>query len=365
MAVSATRPSHNRDNPLPHKLVLVDEYAMVHEGLHRDLMDALGRGSKLIVFGDVDQLPPIEEHELKSLSGEPYKSPFERLLNTRSAVVLDTVYRQSEGSGILHNATLIRNGKSPVRRDDFKIVVTDTPLKWIRDFANETTLDLADTKNQVILPVKVTDIGTHKVNTILQSVLNPAALRGLALPRYKHEEKYPLSVSVGDKVLCTENMYDMRDYFQRYERWQNDITPVHSSFIPCPDNFQMLNGEIGIITDITEDDGLVVDFGDRWVTIPPSFRDVNQYKRMVNVDPRKRISLGYAITVHKSQGSEFDNVVYMQHSVCSFMLSRNLVYTAVTRARDLVYYVTDSRQYNNSVRLTAKEKMINMLRNKK
>lgn len=357
--ITVTKPKYDHYNRLPVQVVMVDEYAMVHESLHRDLIDALDNGAKLIVFGDIDQLPPIEEYEIKKLNGEEYKSPFERLLELPSSVVLDTVYRQAADSGILFNAGLIRRGKPPSRKSDFIIHVSDVPLKTLKDLVNKGETDFSSLENQVIVPVKVTDIGTYKVNTILQAILNPRGLHGLPLPRMKHEEKHPVSVNVGDKVVCMENMYDMRDYFSRYSSWKDEFTPVYSSFIPAPETYSMLNGEIGLITEI--DSGtLWVDFGDRTVCIPESYRDINQYRKMVNVDPRKRISLAYAITTHKAQGSEFDTIVYMQHSVCSWMLSRNNVYTGITRARKLVHFITDARQYQNSMRLTAKQKMVLM-----
>jgi exodeoxyribonuclease V alpha subunit len=360
-----TRPSYTKDKPLPYDDVFVDEYMMVHEALHRDLLDALKPGARLLAFGDVGQLPPIEKWAVYERNGGVMQAPFERILKLPSSVTLDVVFRQQEGSGILKNAQRVRRGIAPIPTEDFAVDRTEYPLKNLREHVNGCSTDYKSIRNQVITPAKRGALGTHSLNAMLQAMYQSAADWALSLPRNKHEESHPISVHEGEKVVCMENTYDMRDFFDRYSRWVDEVTPVWESYIPAPESYMMLNGEIGIITEILEDGQLTIDVGDRLVHVPNSFRDyIPRYKRIITVDPRKRIDLAYAVTTHKMQGSECDAVCYILHNSMFFNINRNNIYTAITRAKERVHFITDSKSLNNGARLTAAQKAANMAKNK-
>src|SRR5690606_28982088 len=114
-------------------VVLADEYAMVSNELHRNLLDALAGGGCLRCFGDINQLPPVETN--KKLAADP--SPFERLLKKFNGIVLDRIHRQAEGSGIVSNGDRILKRSMPTRLDDFSLKVTDKPILALEDYIFE------------------------------------------------------------------------------------------------------------------------------------------------------------------------------------------------------------------------------------
>lgn len=356
LPTETTMPNRTKDRPLDAQDVIVDEYMMVNEELHRNLLDALRPGARLLAFGDVNQLPPIEEYELKGVDG----APFEQLLRLPSSVTLDAVFRQGEDSGILFNARRIRNGQSPLIKPDFTIKVSDVPIYDMSQHVLACVragIDYSKLENQIISPARQGRMGTHALNAVLQGIFHPDKSDAVALPRDKWAEKYPVDIHVGEKVICNENIYDMRDFFTRFREWEDDITPVWSSYIPCPDPFFILNGEVGIITDILPDGSLSIEVSDRTVQMPASYRDyIPRYNRVYDRDPRKKLDLGYAITTHKMQGSECENVTYMMNAVCTYQINRNNIYTAVTRAKKTVHLITDQKSLLGGMRYTAAEK---------
>lgn len=355
-----TVPTYTREKPLPYDDVFIDEYMMVNEELHRNLLDALRPAARLIAFGDVNQLPPIEDYVLTDEEGKIMLAPFEQILKLPSAVVLDTVFRQEENSGILVNAHRIRSGKPPIANRDFTIQVSDVPIFHMAEYAKaamKAGIFFSELPHQIITPSRQGKMGCHALNSVLQGIFHPNKRDGIDLPRDKWAEKFPIILHVGEKVICNENIYDMRDFFERFREWEDDITPVWSSYVPCPDPFFILNGEIGIVEDILPDGSLSIRVSDRLVQMPSSYRDyIPRYNRVYNRDPRKKIDLGYAITTHKMQGSECENVVFMMNSVCTYQLNRNNIYTAVTRARKAVHLITDQRSLINGMKYTAAEK---------
>jgi exodeoxyribonuclease V alpha subunit len=126
---------------------------------------------------------------------------------------------------------------------------------------------------------------------------------------------------VGDKVIITSNMYDLH----------------------------VFNGESGKIIEFDSDDGIVIDFGDREQVIPSSLMVLNRYGKMVEIDPRKNVDLGYAITTHKSQGSEYKRVIYILNKSTAFMQNRRNFYTACSRGREHVHVITDQRSIGMSL----------------
>lgn len=356
-----TFPKRNRQNPLTYKVVVVDEYAMVNYELHNNIIAALPSGGVLRAFGDVNQLPPIESYKLTDRNGRTLITPFEKLIAEQKSIRLEKVYRQGEGSNILESANRIRKGHTPViNRDlgDFFIRVTDKPIDMLRDFIVDQRINGIDYRlidNQVITSSRKSWVGTHKLNSFLRNILNPSPDQTLELPRYSWD-KDPVTIGLGDKVVCTENTYDLRDYFERYSEWDpNTGAPYPHSYIPCPETKTMLNGETGVVSQIYPDGGIDVDFGDRIVEIP---NVINEYwaKRdtIIEVQPLRAIDLAYALTTHKCQGSEFKEICYVLNKSTKFSQSRQNLYTAVTRARNKVTVLTDQTSIRYSIAMLKK-----------
>lgn len=346
-AKSISKPSHTRDNPLPYTVIIVDEYAMVSTALHRDLVDALPSGGCLRLFGDVRQLPPIENGDLADPT-----SPFQRCLAMQHTVTLKNIYRQEEGNGILEAARQINAGRFFSSNPDIKIVYDDAVLKRLYTVLDQSDIDWSIIDNQIITPARKTDIGTVRLNGILQARFNKPMLDKVELPRNKWD-KTQCFVAVNDKVVCTTNTYDLRDYSERFMEYDHKGVGIQHSYIPCPESKQMLNGEVGRIIAIDEHGVLEIDFGDRIVEIPPAIEDYSvRQDRFVTFDPRKVIELAYALTTHKCQGSEYQNIIYTMANCAFYNLSKPNFYTAITRARKYAMIVTDQRSFALSLKRT-------------
>jgi exodeoxyribonuclease V alpha subunit len=343
-------PKRNYQCPLVGDVVLVDEYAMVNNELDRNLIDALPRGCRLLVFGDISQLPPIEPHQIKTEGGTPFEQHLQR-----KSITLDTVHRQGADAGILHSANLIRKGIMPKKYDDFEFVFTEQPVKYLEryvDNALDAGVDFSKLENQVICAEKKSWVGTGPLNRLLQDFFNGerVAEEGLSLPREKWDT-IEVQIAVGDKIVCTSNTYDMRNYHERYEQFNEREVGIYSTFIPTPDSAMMLNGETGVIVAIDIDGSIEADFGDRVVHIPSQYVEYNNYNdSFYNKDPRKGIDLAYALTTHKCQGSEFSRVIYVINKSKPFMLNRKNFYTAVTRAKDHVMVICDQASLRYALR---------------
>ena len=348
--LDTTHPKRGYKIPLDQKVVIADEYAMVNHSLSRNLMDALGSGARLICFGDINQLAPIEKDKIKSEDS----TPFEKLLD-RVSYRLDRVFRQSGDSGILFNADRIRRGLMPVSKDDFKVNFILNPVKVLSQYVLdnlENDLDFRSVKNQIIVADRKSWIGTRKLNRMLRDALNEYPVDEFDLPRYSWDELNPVRIGVGDKIINTENRYDMRHYDDRYGYFRDDGTPAVESYIDVPPSKEFLNGEIGIVTEIFADGSFHVDVGDRLVEVPAYYNEYNHKNGSVfPIDPRKGIDLAYAVTTHKVQGSEFDNVVYVMNRSVSYMYDRKNFYTAVTRAKSHVQVMTDQNSLQAAMRL--------------
>lgn len=358
-ALDVTKPKRDRVNPLFEKVIIVDEYAMVNHELHNNLLAALPSGGCLRAFGDISQLPPIEEYHVKKNDGQPEETPFQKLIKRDDSVVLEKVYRQGEGSAILNAANKIRRGHQPPIAEDgeFYLKLTDRPLDILRlhvQKSKENGVDYRDIHNQIITPQRTSWTGTQKLNQMLKTILNPKPEQSIELKRNSWD-KDTCVVGIGDKVVCTSNSYDLRPYFERFEEWTEDMVPIMSSWIPCPPTKQMLNGETGIITHIYPDGGMDIDFGDRIVELPHQYQEYwSQRDTVIDVHPSKNIDLAYALTTHKCQGSEFQQVCYVLNKSMTFVQSRQNFYTAVTRARTRVMVICDQQSLRVSVFKVAK-----------
>jgi exodeoxyribonuclease V alpha subunit len=275
------------------------------------------------------------------------------MLEEQPSVTLEHVYRQEEGNDILDAATRIRTGVMPTKGSDFKYTLTEKPLKTLEDlvmWGEDNGVSFRDIKNQIIVPINKTWVGVLKLNPMLQGLLNPSPEQTVDLPREAWLKEFPVRAGIGDKVVCTENTYDLRSWQERYTEWEDGGTPVLASYLPPPETKVMLNGETGVITHITDDGSLEIDFGDRTVEVSSTMYEYWAKKdTVIEVDPRKKISLAYALTTHKCQGSEFDTVIYLMNKSMTWGQGRENFYTAVTRAKRKVHVVTDSQSLRTSV----------------
>lgn len=327
--VAFSYPRRTRQNPVEVDIVLADEYAMVPREVHRSLFDALPNGACVRVFGDNQQLPPIEEDEWKNKDKAKEASPFEELLSKFSAIVLNTVHRQGKDSGILMNLHVLLQGRMPAKNDQWDMKFTDRPVDALTDYVLECLdegISFADVHNQIITTQKNSWIGTLKLNTVMQGLFHNTLDPSIMVPRNNWDgvgdaKGVPIRMYVGDKVIVTRNMYDLA----------------------------VMNGESGKIIEFSSDGEIVVDFGDKEQVIPPLLLVQNRYGKTVEIDPRKDLALGYVITTHKSQGSEYSRVVYMLNKSTAYMQNRRNFYTAASRGREHVQIITDQVSLRTSI----------------
>lgn len=305
--VDPNLPRRDRQNPLDEDVIIVDESSMISPGLYRFLMDALRKGSVIRWFGDNNQLPPVEE-------GKP---PFITLLKEFPSIELTYNYRS--GNTIIDNAQRILRGLMPQRNSGFEIIYNEHPLETLLEFATD---HFTQEDYQIIMPTRNGKAGTIRANPSLQMRFNSKGPL-LRLDRFNKDEA-PLAVRAKDKFIWVRNDYKLNLY----------------------------NGEIGYVDWVDPDAGeLGVVTGERAVVIPPRIKTYNAFVgHIINYDPRKQIELGYAITTHKSQGSEFDTVIYCMSRSQIWLLNKRNFYTAVTRAKRNVILITDRRAMGLSLR---------------
>lgn len=303
----ATEPTfvYNRKNPLDVDAVIVDELSMVDITIFDSLLEALPLHARLIMVGDKDQLPPVGAgNVLKDLT-ESGMIP---------VVALDKVFRQAMESLIVTNAHLVVNGEMPVldRNDsdsDFFLLKENSRYNAPRKIVDLVTRripasygydSMADI--EVLCPSRKGEVGCENINILLQQRLNPPDKSKKEL----RNKGYILRE--GDKVMQIKNNYDV-PWFKSNENGTG-----------------VFNGDIGILTKIDRaNDILNVKFDDK--------------EAMYSLENAKELELAYAMTVHKSQGSEFDAVVMPVLSTPPKLAYRNLFYTALTRAKSLLILV--------------------------
>ncbi len=296
----------DEQNPLDCGCVIVDEMSMVDAFLMRSLLAALKPGTRLILVGDADQLLSVGAG---NVLGDILKS------GTVPSVRLTDIFRQSEESLIVLNAHRINHGEPPIlnRRDsDFfferRPLAPDAAQAIVNLCAQRLPAflhsDAPARDIQVLSPTKKTDTGVYHLNALLQSALNPPA-------PWKKEITYGETIfRAGDKVMHIKNNYQLP--------WKADGGEEGEG---------VFNGDVGFVS--------AVDNQDRVVTV--RFDD----ERTVEYDYQQleELELAYCLSVHKSQGSEFPCVVMPVLSGPPRLLTRNLFYTALTRARRLVVLV--------------------------
>ena len=300
--------SRNARNPLEANAVILDELSMVDITLFSSFLEALPIGCRLIMVGDSDQLPPVGAgnvlHDLISSGEIP-------------VVELKEVFRQAMESLIVENAHRIVKGDAPILNvsdKDFFFIQNESPFLAAKTVTDLCTARLPKAYGyspldniQVICPSRMGDSGTYNLNRMLQSALNP-----------QDTAKAEITVAgtvfrEGDKVMQTRNNYNIE--------WTSSDSEGTGIF----------NGDIGMLRKIDM----------RTRTVDIMFDD---RKAVFPFESLQELELAYAVTVHKSQGNEFDVVVMPVAGVPPRLAYRNLLYTGVTRAKKMLVLVGSKRQ---------------------
>ncbi len=293
-----------RERPLSADLVVVDEVSMLDAELASRLVDAIPSGCRLMLVGDVDQLPSVGPGDVLN-----------DLIKSGAVPVcrLQRIFRQGEGSLIAHNAHRINRGENPVyppagERSDFYFAIRPDPEE-----AATTAVEMAAERIpnqfgldpirdiQVLAPMHRGDLGVTSLNRSLQERLVPAGGPEIRLGTKVFRQ--------GDKVMQLRNNYEI----------------------------DVFNGDVGRVLDL--------DSEERTLTVEFSGREV-----VLESDDLEDVTTAYACTIHKSQGSEYPAVVVVLHEQHHVMLQRNLLYTAVTRGKRLVVLVGSRRALARAVR---------------
>jgi exodeoxyribonuclease V alpha subunit len=310
----STDPKRDAYNPIEFDVVLADEYAMVNTELHRNLLDSLPSGGIIRMFGDANQLPPIEASKLIT------ESPFVSMLKKFDGIRLTTIHRQAEGSSIIENGDRIVRGVTPKRTNEFEITITETPVEAVSDVVMNDLASFCGVDNQIISPTRQGWIGTYSLNEHLQTLIQDPTKASLELERHRWAKQDNLRLFIGDKVINTVNNYGI----------------------------EVFNGESGVVTGFDDARGVTIDFGDRVVTVPEAM-PVTTRRGIAIINPQKDLELAYVITTHKAQGSEYEKVIYVMNRSRSWGLSRKNLYTGISRARKQVKLITDSRSLSLSL----------------
>ncbi len=296
----------NEHNMLNCDAIIVDEVSMVDCTLFESLMRALPLSCRLILVGDCDQLPSVGAgNVLSDLIGS----------GTVPVVKLTEIFRQSMKSLIVTNAHKIVNGENPTLNtvdndfffiqkhsgDDVAFTIADLCTRRLKNTYSYSCLE----DIQILSPTKKGVLGTHELNNRIQSIINPkdSSKREVSVNYYTLRE--------GDKVMQNKNNYNIN--------WVKDNGEFGEG---------IFNGDIGILEEVNPSSHLVkVRFDDKVA--------------LYDQDSLSDLELSYACTVHKSQGNEFECVVMPVHNFAPQLMYRNLLYTAVTRAKKMLILVGD------------------------
>ena len=308
----------NEQNPLETDVVIIDEMSMVDISLMHALLKAVAVGTRLILVGDVNQLPSVGPG---SVLRDIIRS------HECNVVMLTKIFRQASTSDIIVNAHKINQGEEVtldnksmdfffLKRYDADVIIS-VVLQLIKQklpkFVDATPYDI-----QVLTPMRKGLLGVERLNGILQRYLNPPS------PQKREKEHGDILFREGDKIMQTRNNY-------QYGLSVDKGTGV-------------FNGDMGIVREINDfAETMTVEFDEgRMVEYPYKLLD--------------ELELAYAITIHKSQGSEYPAVVIPLLSGPSMLMNRNLLYTAVTRARKCVTLVGNEVTFAQMVQNTSQQK---------
>lgn len=323
-----SEPSFVRDsnNPLDEDLIIIDEASMVDTLLMSSLLKAVRPGSRIILIGDSDQLPSVGAGNVLSeiLRSDRYRT-----------VVLKKIFRQAGESLIVTNAHAINAGEDPelfsknndfffIPREDERAIADTVAQLYVNRLPKKYGSDLFG-QIQVITPSHKGAAGTEALNILLQRAVNPPSPR-------KREKKFRETVfREGDRVMQIKNDYDII--------WEKD----------GEEGCGIFNGDIGtVISVLSDDECLLIDFEGRLTRYDFTMLDELEH--------------AYAITVHKSQGSEYPYVIIPVYNCGDRLLTRNLLYTAVTRAQNMVILVGNAQLVHQMVQNNRQTKRYTGLR---
>lgn len=316
----------NEQNPLETDVVIIDEMSMVDISLMHALLKAVAVGTRLILVGDVNQLPSVGPG---SVLRDIIRS------HECNVVMLTKIFRQASTSDIIVNAHKINQGEEVMldnksmdffflKRYDADVIIS-VVLQLIKQklpkFVDATPYDI-----QVLTPMRKGLLGVERLNGILQRYLNPPS------PQKREKEHGDILFREGDKIMQTRNNYQLE--------WE-----IRTKYgLSVDKGTGVFNGDMGIVREINDfAETMTVEFDEgRMVEYPYKLLD--------------ELELAYAITIHKSQGSEYPAVVIPLLSGPSMLMNRNLLYTAVTRARKCVTLVGNEVTFAQMVQNTSQQK---------
>lgn len=316
----------NEQNPLETDVVIIDEMSMVDISLMHALLKAVAVGTRLILVGDVNQLPSVGPG---SVLRDIIRS------HECNVVMLTKIFRQASTSDIIVNAHKINQGEEVtldnksmdfffLKRYDADVIIS-VVLQLIKQklpkFVDATPYDI-----QVLTPMRKGLLGVERLNGILQRYLNPPS------PQKREKEHGDILFREGDKIMQTRNNYQLE--------WE-----IRTKYgLSVDKGTGVFNGDMGIVREINDfAETMTVEFDEgRMVEYPYKLLD--------------ELELAYAITIHKSQGSEYPAVVIPLLSGPSMLMNRNLLYTAVTRARKCVTLVGNEVTFVQMVQNTSQQK---------
>ena len=319
----------NADDKLDYDAVIVDEASMLDIKLLEALLDAVKDGTRVIFVGDRDQLPSVGAGNVLSDLIES---------DCFNTVALNRIFRQEMESDIIMNAHRINHGEYPVLREegsDMTIVRLDRQAD-IRDRISRIVSEMDPESVQVITPTKKGILGSIELNTCLQEVFNPPE-------DDKEELKFGKKIfREGDRVMQTKNDYRISYKRERHDSYGGDGTEAGYS---REDGKGIFNGEIGVIVGIDREE--------RTVTV--AFDDDRYGKTwgrrfaLYEYTMLDELEQAFAITVHKSQGSEYPNIIIPISWFPPVLATRSLIYTAITRGKSGVILVGNPEYMNAMV----------------
>ena len=323
---SSMRFERNEENPLDADVIIIDEMSMVDVHLMHALLRAVNVGTRLILVGDVDQLPSVGP-------GNVLRDIIDS--GCFHVVKLTRIFRQAAQSDIIVNAHRINAGETIplgkpsndflfIRREDPNAII-NAMITLVREklpkYVNADVFDI-----QIMTPMRKGALGVERLNTILQEYLNPLS------PDKTEKESAGTTFRLGDKVMQIKNNYQIEwKICNRYG-------------IPIENGAGVFNGDMGVIREINTFAELVTVEFDEGKMVEYSFKQLEE------------LELAYAITIHKSQGSEYPAVVLPVYSGPRMLMTRNLIYTAVTRARSCVCLVGIPDTFQQMVNNAAEQK---------
>lgn len=323
----------NVDNPLECDAIIVDEMSMVDSFIFNSLLQAVLYGTRLILVGDVNQLPSVGAGNiLKDIIAS----------DCFPVVTLERIYRQEDSSDIVLNAHRINHGEQLEimnKSKDFFFIPRPNASGIIAEVSELVSdnlpkyLNIAPLDIQVLTPMRRYETGVENMNKNLQQLLNPPS------PKKQEKKKNDVVFRVGDKVMQTKNNYKLE-----WKIYSDSGKAAKGQGYVIDEGIGVFNGDVGTITDISDyDEEVTVLFDDGRVAV----------YRYVELD---ELEHAFAITIHKSQGSEYPAVVIPLLSGPKKLLNRNLLYTAITRAKRMVVIVGNINLVNQMIDNTDEQK---------